>query len=86
MAVEKGQRRRPFRRLSNNRESPFHDVAIHERRVDFCFKRTEMTNVDEYCVSESSVRMTVVAAKDGARNPMTPNLTGTVEPCFRDHG
>jgi hypothetical protein len=40
--------------------------------------------VDEYCVSEGWVRLTVGKSVDRHGNPMTIKLNGTVEPYFRD--
>lgn len=74
----------PPDRLSNNPASPHYDAALLERGVGVRFKGVEKTNVEEYCVSESWVRLTAGKAKDRAGNPMTMKLAGTVEPYFRD--
>lgn len=74
----------PPDRLSNNPASPHYDAALLERGVGVRFKGVEKNNVEEYCVSESWVRLTAGKAKDRAGNPMTMKLAGTVEPYFRD--
>ena len=48
------------------------------------FKGVEKTNVDEYCVSEGWVRLSVGATVDRKGNAMTVKLQGPVEPYFRD--
>jgi hypothetical protein len=44
----------------------------------------EKTNVDEYCVSEGWVRVSVGRVKDRRGKDMTILLKGKVEPYFRD--
>ena len=44
----------------------------------------EKTTVQEYCVSEGWVRVTVGKTVDRKGNPLTTKLSGTVEPYFRD--
>jgi hypothetical protein len=48
------------------------------------FKGQEKTNVDEYCVSESWVRLVAGNAKDRHGQPLTLKLQGPVEPYFKD--
>ena len=74
----------PPDRLSNNPKSPFYDAPVLERGVGIRFNGGEKTNVDEYCVSEGWIRVTVGVARDRAGNPMTLKLTGSVEAYFRD--
>ncbi|MFZ4604946.1 MAG: DUF3297 family protein [Caulobacter sp.] len=74
----------PPDRLATNPKSPFHDAAILERGVGIRFKGEEKTNVDEYCVSEGWVRLSVGKTLDRHGNPMTVKLQGVVEPYFRD--
>ena len=76
----------PPDRLATNPKSPFHDAAALERGVGVRFKGVEKTNVDEYCVSEGWVRLTVGTAKDRTGAPLTMKFQGTVEPYFRDAG
>lgn len=74
----------PPDRLATDPASPYHDAAILERGVGVRFKGVEKTNVDEYCVSEGWVRLTVGSTVDRRGKPMTIKLQGPVEPYFRD--
>jgi hypothetical protein len=74
----------PPDRLSSNPKSPFYDQAALERGVGVRFKGVEKTNVEEYCVSERWVRLSVGTTTDRFGNPMTMKLQGVVEPYFRD--
>ena len=48
------------------------------------FKGVDRTNVEEYCVSESWVKLAVGKGVDRKGNPLTLKLQGKVEPYFRD--
>jgi hypothetical protein len=74
----------PPDRLAINPRSPHYDAAVLERGVGVRFKGVEKTNVDEYCVSEGWVRLSVGATKDRRGDPITIKLQGEVEPYFRD--
>ena len=74
----------PPDRLSANPRSPFYDEALLKRGVGVRFKGVEKTNVEEYCVSEGWVRLSVGKQLDRFGNPLTMKLQGTVEPYFRD--
>ena len=76
----------PPDRLSVNPSSPYYDEALLTRGVGVRFKGAEKTNVEEYCVSEQWVRLTVGATLDRRGNPMTVKLNGPVEPYFRSGG
>ena len=71
-------------RLAANAASPYYDAALLERGVGIRFNGVEKNNVDEYCVSEGWVRLTVGTTMDRAGRPMTIKLKGKVEPYFRD--
>lgn len=71
-------------RLATNPRSPFHNPELLARGVGIRFNGAEKTNVDEYCVSEGWVRLTVGKSVDRHGNPMTIKLNGTVEPYFRE--
>lgn len=73
----------PPDRLATNPKSPYYDAAVLERGVGVRFKGVEKTNVEEYCVSEEWVRLTVGRAVDRTGAPLTIKLRGTVEPYFR---
>jgi hypothetical protein len=75
---------KPPDRLAANAASPYYDAALLERGVGVRFNDVEKNNVDEYCVSEGWVRLTVGTTMDRAGRPMTIKLKGKVEPYFRD--
>jgi hypothetical protein len=70
-------------RLSNDPSSPFYDEALLSRGVGIRFKGQEKTNVEEYCVSEGWVRVSLGKATDRRGKPLTMKLTGIVEPYLR---
>lgn len=70
-------------RLSVNPNSPYYNAPLLERGIGILFKGVDKTNVEEYCVSESWVRLTVGNTVDRKGNPMTVKLQGPVEPYFR---
>ncbi len=74
----------PPDRLASNPKSPFHNAEALERGVGVRFKGVEKTNVDEYCVSEGWVRLTVGTTVDRKGQPLTMKVSGTVEPYYRD--
>jgi hypothetical protein len=73
----------PPDRLSTNPKSPHYDEAVLARGVGVRFKGEEKTNVDEYCVSEGWVRLSVGKTLDRRGDPLTIKLQGPVEPYFR---
>jgi hypothetical protein len=76
----------PPDRLSANEDSPYYDAAVMARGVGVRFKGQEKTNVEEYCVSEGWVRLSVGKKTDRRGQPLTIKLQGEVEPYFRDPG
>jgi hypothetical protein len=73
----------PPDRLCANPKSAFYDAEMLERGVGVRFKGQEKTNVEEYCVSEGWVRLTVGNTLNRKGEPMTVKLQGEVEPYFR---
>jgi hypothetical protein len=71
-------------RLSANPNSPFYDEALLQRGVGIKFKGVEKTNVEEYCVSEGWVRLSIGKGMDRKGNPMTVKLQGPVEPYLKE--
>ncbi len=49
-------------RLSTDPKSPYYDADILARDVGIRFKGIEKTNVEEYCISEGSIRVAAGAA------------------------
>ena len=73
----------PPDRLSVDPRSPFYDADALARDVGIRFKGAEKTNIEEYCVSENWVRVSVPNSKDRRGNPLTIKLTGAVEPYYK---
>ena len=71
-------------RLSTDPNSPYYNEEILARDVGIRFKGAEKTNVEEYCISEGWVRVSVGTTKDRRGDPLTMKLQGEVEPYFRD--
>lgn len=74
----------PPDRLSVDPDSPFHDADVLARGVGVVFKGVEKTNVDEYCVSEGWVRLSVGTSVGRSGKPITIKLSGEVTPYFKD--
>ncbi len=74
----------PPDRLSSNPTSPHYDAKLLERGIGIRLNGAEKPTVEEYCVSEGWVRVTVGKTLDRRGNPLTTKLSGTVEPYFRD--
>ena len=70
-------------RLSSDPKSPFYNQELLERGIGIRFKGVEKTNVEEYCVSEGWVRLSVGNTVDRKGRPLTMKVTGTVEPYLR---
>lgn len=71
-------------RLSTDPDSPFFNEALLARGIGIRFRGQEKTNVEEYCVSEGWVRVSMGKSLDRRGKPLTLKLTGSVEPYFRD--
>lgn len=74
----------PPDRLSVDANSPYYDAQVLARGVGVRFKGIERNNVEEYCVSESWIRVPAGNAKDRHGNPVTLKIHGPVEPYYRD--
>ena len=70
-------------RLSVDPASPFHDAALLARGIGIRFNGVEKTNVEEYCVSEGWVRLSVGKQVDRKGKPLTMKLKGAVEVYIR---
>lgn len=70
-------------RLCADPDSPFYQPELLARGVGIRFKGVERTNVQEYCISEGWVRVTVGKALDRKGRPMTMKLQGPVEAWFQ---
>jgi hypothetical protein len=70
-------------RLAIDPDSPFHDADLLAQGVGIRFNGAEKTNVDEYCISEGWIRVTVGNTLDRRGKPMTMKLKGVVEPYLK---
>jgi Protein of unknown function (DUF3297) len=73
-------------RLSTDPASPFFNEELLSRGVGIRFRGQEKTNVEEYCVSEGWVRVSMGKAVERRGRPLTMKLTGPVEPYLRAPG
>jgi hypothetical protein len=74
----------PPDRLSTNPASPHHDAEILARGIGIRFNGVEKYTVEEYCVSEGWIRVSVGKTLDRHGNPLTTKLSGQVEPYFQE--
>jgi hypothetical protein len=72
----------PPDRLSVDPSSPHYDEALLKRGVGIRFKGVEKKNVEEYCVSESWIKVVAGTARDRQGRAITLKLSGPVEPYF----
>jgi hypothetical protein len=70
-------------RLCATPDSPYFNEELLARGVGIMFNGVEKTNVEEYCVSEGWVRLSVGNARDRKGQPMTIKLKGKVEPFLK---
>jgi hypothetical protein len=73
-------------RLSVDPSSPWYNGDLLARGVGIRFKGEEKTNVEEYCVSEGWVRLSLGNKVDRHGKALTIKLSGPVEPYLRDEG
>jgi hypothetical protein len=72
----------PPDRLSLDPRSDYYDEPLLARGVGIKFNGQEKTNVIEYCISESWIRVPAGRSRDRYGQPMTLKLQGKVEPYF----
>ncbi|MCW3836592.1 DUF3297 family protein [Sphingomonas canadensis] len=72
----------PPDRLSVNPKSPFFDEPLLMRGVGIRFKGVQRRDVEEYCVSESWIKVQLGNKMDRKGNPLTIKLNGPVEAWF----
>jgi hypothetical protein len=70
-------------RLSTDPRSPHHVAAIFERDVGILFNGKERFDVEEYCISESWIKVPVGKTVDRKGHPLTVKLKGTVEAFYK---
>ncbi|MBI1391174.1 MAG: DUF3297 family protein [Alphaproteobacteria bacterium] len=71
-------------RLSVNPKSPHYDEAVLSCDVGIRFNGQDRNNVEEYCVSEGWIRVSLGNKVDRKGNPLTMKFSGLVEPFYRD--
>ena len=71
-------------RLSATPDSPFYNEELLTRGVGIRFNGIEKTNVEEYCVSEGWVRLSVGNSRDRKGNAMTVKMKGVVEAYLKE--
>jgi hypothetical protein len=76
----------PPDRLAINARSPHFDADKLQRGVGIRFKGAVRTNIEEYCISESWVRVQAGKSLDRKGQPLTLKLTGPVEAWYEDLG
>ena len=76
----------PPDRLAIDPASPHFDADKLERGIGIRFKGTERTNVEEYSISESWIRVQAGRTLDRKGRPLTLKLSGPVEAWFKDLG
>lgn len=76
----------PPDRLSIDPSSRHFDETLLERGVGIRFKGRVRTNVQEYCISEGWVKMSVGKSVDRSGRPLTVKSRGPVEAWFEDLG
>ncbi len=69
--------------LSVEPGSPHHVAAIFEHDVGIRFNDKERNDVQEYCISESWIKVPVGNKVDRKGNPLTIKLTGKVEAFYK---
>ena len=72
--------------LAINPASPHYDGDLLARGIGIRFKGAEKTNVEEYCISESWIRVQAGRSLDRKGNPLTIKLNGPVEAWYEDLG
>lgn len=71
-------------RLSVDPGSRHHDAALLERGIGIRLNGVEYTNVEEYCISEGWIRVTLGKSLDRRGRPLTILRKGAVEPFLKE--
>ncbi|MGL4542068.1 MAG: DUF3297 family protein [Polymorphobacter sp.] len=69
--------------LSATPGNKYYDEAVLARGIGIRFNGIERTTVDEYCVSEGWVKLSVGNTRDRYGKPITIKQKGVVEPWFK---
>jgi hypothetical protein len=76
----------PPDRLSVNQHSPYFDEDVLRRGIGIRFRGQQRRDVEEYCISESWIRVQVGRKMDRRGQPLAIKLNGPVEAWFEDAG
>lgn len=74
----------PPDRIAAHPSSPFYNADALDRGIGVRFKGAERTDVDEYCVSQGWIRVSLGKKVDRKGAPLTIKLNGPVEVWFKD--
>jgi hypothetical protein len=69
--------------LSADPRSPHHVAAVFEHDIGIRLGTKELTNVEEYCISEGWVKVPAGKTRDRKGNPLLIKLKGKVEAFYR---
>ena len=69
--------------LSVDPRSPHHVAAVFEKDVGIRLNGKELTNVEEYCISERWVKVPAGKAVDRKGQPLMITLKGAVEAFYK---
>ncbi len=69
--------------LSVDPRSPHHVAAVFEHDVGIRFNGKEMSNVEEYCISEAWVKVAAGKTVDRKGRPLMIKLKGVVEVFYK---
>ncbi|MFT5815021.1 MAG: hypothetical protein ACI9VT_002792 [Psychroserpens sp.] len=70
-------------RLSINPRSPHHVAEVFEHEIGIFLNGKERFDVEEYCISESWVKVASAKALDRRGQPLLVSVKGTVEAFYR---
>lgn len=70
-------------RLSVDPSSPHHDAAVCEREIGIRFNDKERFDIEEYCISESWIKVPAGKTVDRRGKPLLIKLKGRVEAFYR---
>ncbi|RJG21945.1 DUF3297 family protein [Massilia cavernae] len=70
-------------RLSIDPRSPHHVPAVFQHDVGIKFNDKELTNVEEYCISEGWIKVAAGKTLDRKGKPMLIKLKGKVEVFYK---
>ena len=81
--IDPGERPALPDRLSTDARSPHHVAALFEQGVGIRFNDKERFDVEEYCISESWIKVPAGKAVDRKGHPLMIKLKGKVEAFYR---